>query len=173
MRIWKALNKARNTLDAKIAVSEKFINDNPPPHPGWPQHYHTKWAKKIGKVYRQMSADYTTLVSTLRSLKAENADTDLVREVVNLANIFQKLSAAYESIGNDIQQANGRLNIDTSNIKMMLADINSKQDVLRVNLSRKYGETFPTLDDTKNDGNSASSARGSARRSGPGSSDSR
>jgi hypothetical protein len=156
MKIWKALNKARNTLDTKVAASEKFINENPPPNPGWPPHYHTKWAKKIGKVYRQISADYGSLVATLRSLKAENADNKLILEVVNSANTFQKLSAAYESIGNDIERANGRLNIDTSSIKMLLADINSNHDALRVNLSRTYGETFPTLEDTKNEGNSSS-----------------
>jgi S1-C subfamily serine protease len=156
MKIWKRLNEATNAVDGKIAAVEKAIDDTPPPDPRMPPLYQKKWSKKAAKLYKDIAKDYSDHVAAIRGMKAENADKDLIMMVVEDANIFEHLSAIYNSIGDDILRAARGVEVDTFKIKSLLAELRSRHDMLRINLSRKYGETYPTLKDTAKEGKGTS-----------------
>jgi S1-C subfamily serine protease len=155
MKIWVLLNKARNSLDDHVAAAQRDIDKNPEPNPNLPQRYQIKWNKKVSGLYRQISKAYAEHVAALRAMKSENADEKLILMLVEQTNIFEKLSTIYGTVADDVMQGARGAEAAMSKIKQHLADLSSAHDVLRVNLSRKYHETFPTLEDTRNETGSA------------------
>jgi hypothetical protein len=150
MKIWKQLNKAKNEVEAKIADSESKLDKIPALDPRVPRSFQNTRNKKVSKLFKQISKDYADHASKLKTLKSENADTELIKMVVSEANLADKLSTIYKSLADEILLQSGFREMESGNvaIKEQLADIRSKHDVLRINLSRKYDTQFPTLEDT-------------------------
>jgi S1-C subfamily serine protease len=148
LKIWKRLNEATISLNKKVAVAEKSIDETPPPDPRMPPLYQKKWSKKAAKLYKDIAKGYTDHVAALRTLKTESADKELIVLVVEETNIFENLAAIYNSIGDDILRASQGVEVDTFRIKSLLAKFRTERDVVRINLSRRYAETYPTLEDT-------------------------
>jgi hypothetical protein len=149
--IWKQLNKAKNSLAAKIAVAEKKIQENPELDSRMPAAHQNKRNKKVSKFYRDISKSYSDFATTVKALKGEDADKDLILAVIEEGNIAEKLNTSYGALADAVLQGATGIEAVIVKIKQSLADINSHHDVLRVNLSRKYGKPFPTLQDTAKD----------------------
>jgi len=112
-----------------------------------------------------MSKDYSDHAAKLKTLKSENADTELIKMVVSEANLADKLGTIYKSLADEVLLQSGFREMESGNtaIKEQLADIRSKHDVLRINLSRKYDTQFPTLEDTAKETESGSDDSGTKK----------
>jgi hypothetical protein len=156
--IWKQFSRAKVSLDAKLAKSEHNIEQIPSLDPRAPSRAQNSRNKKLAKIFKQMSRDYSDYSKQVKSLKNENADVDLIKIILEEGNISDKVSTAYQAIGDDVALQGGSREPEmaTAKIKARLADQRTEVDVLRVNLARKYGKEFPTLDDMAKEIESAS-----------------
>jgi hypothetical protein len=150
MDIWKQLNRAKNTLDGKVADVEKKLGQIPELDPRNPVSAHNKRNKKVAKLYKDIAKCYSDHTTKLRTLKSEQADKDLVLRVVEETNFSEKAATFYQTLASDVltEGASREPEFETQKVKHKVADLSSEYDILRVNLSRKYGKQFPTLEDT-------------------------
>jgi len=156
--IWTQLNRAKNTLDTKLADSENKLEQIPALDPRNPPRAQNVRNKKVSKVFKQMAKDYAEYAKKVKSLKNENADVELIKMILKEGNIMEKVGTAYQELGDAVllQGGSRQPELATADIKSHLADLRTNYDLLRVNLSRKYGKQYPTLEDTAKEAESAS-----------------
>jgi S1-C subfamily serine protease len=156
LNIWKQFNRIKNTLGDRLADAESQLDKIPSIDSRLPQKYQNVRNKKVAKIYKEMAKDYADHAAKLKTLKSENADPELIITIVAEANISEKLGVEYKRFADDILHQGGSRFVETvaSVVKQYLADISTHHDVLRVNLSRKYGKDFPTLDETSKESTS-------------------
>ena len=137
-------------------MSEKKIEDNPELDPRMPVPFQNKRNKKVSKFYKDIAKDYAQHATALKALKTEHADLELIREVLMEANLSDKLGTDYSAFGDAVLQGARGVETATLEIKQHLADLRTKYDALRINLTHKYKQPFPTLDETAKEGEASS-----------------
>jgi S1-C subfamily serine protease len=157
LAIWKQFNRAKNALDAQVGEAEKRLEAIPALDPRNPRSVQNTRNKKVAKQFKDIAKSYTEYSKRLSSLKNEKADAKLIQAILRESNASQKVGAAYQELAGVVlvQGGSREPELATSELKQHLADLRTDYDLLRVNLSRKYEKTFPTLEDTANEGESA------------------
>ncbi len=149
MNIWTQLNQAKNALQAKLDDSEKKLDQIPTLDPRSLARLQNVRNKRVAKIFKQISKDYADHAAKVKSLKNENADADLIRQVLTEGNAAEKISTFYSELATAALEGGSReAEIAINELKAHLADLRTKYDLLRTNLSRRYGKHFPTLQDT-------------------------
>jgi S1-C subfamily serine protease len=158
MDVWKQVNRAKNALDKELEESEKKLEQIGQLDPRNPARAQNTRNKKVSKVFLQISKDYSDYAKTLKSVKNEDADIDLIKMVLSEGNIADKVSTFYQTLSKDVMLQGGSRAPEraTAEVKQKLANLRTEYDVLRINLSRKYSKQFPTLEDTANESDTPS-----------------
>ena len=151
--IWKQFNRAKNVLDGKVTEAEKKLEQIAPLDPRVTRGAQNIRNKKVAKLFKEIAKSYTEYSGKLSSLKNEKADVELIKRTLDEGNAAKKVGAAYQELAGVvlIQGGSREPELATAELKEHLADLRSKYDLLRINLSRRYEKQFPTLDDTANE----------------------
>lgn len=163
MKNWKLLNRAKVTLESKVAEADAKLEKIPAYNPRYPISAQNARNKKVAKVYREIAKYYSEYAAAVKAAKSENADMHLIKMIVSEGNLGEKLSGIYKQAADRVQEGSPDAEGVVDAVKQHLVDSRSEHDVLRINLSRIYGDTYPTLDDTKREMEAAADEDGSKK----------
>jgi hypothetical protein len=152
MELWKHVNRARLVLDAQIESCEAKLRQLPPPDPRNPLKGANVRNKKISMHFKNLGDAFKEYSSKISSMDSKEADPDLVGLVAADTVIAKQLSDLCKDVSNAAAGGSGPGAIDwdaaMSRIKSAPAELDSKRELVRLNLGRKYNKNFPTLEET-------------------------
>ena len=156
--IWKQFNRAKIALDAKVAEMEGDSSKHPRSRSSESEKRTEHPQQESRQAIQADRKELFRVCEEARLAKNEKADVELIKTMLREANAAQKASSAYQELASVIvtQGSSRAPELATAELKEHLADLRTEYDLLRVNLSRKYQKTYPTLEDTAKEGDSAS-----------------
>ncbi len=150
LELWKNLNQAMNELDEDIESCEKQFHKLPPVDPRNPMKGQNIRNRTISRHFRRMGEAYSDYASKISGFEHKEADPGLIELVVLDTVIAKKTSKSCKEVSNSTSSRLGGLDWERAfnGIKRLSSNIDTKRELLRVNLGLKYNESFPTQAET-------------------------
>jgi len=159
LELWKNLNRAENELNNKLEACEKKLQQLPPIDPRNPLRGQNLRNKKVAGHFKQMGTAYKDYAARLRGFNTNDADPELIGLTVAAIAVAQKMCDACNEIANSLNlpSSQGAIGWETQlqELKEAASQIRTGREVLRVTLGQKYGQNFPTLEETAQENQAA------------------
>ncbi len=152
LAFWKDINRARNTLDDELDRCERRMKRLPPVDPRNPMKGRNIRNRIISRYFKDMGEAYAEYASQISGLDKDGVDPDLIGLAVGDTVVVKKVSETCDEVASSMTTGAAVNPLDwratMRNFKNALSAIDTKREVLRVNLGLKYDKTFPTQADT-------------------------
>ena len=150
LELWKNLNQAMNELDKDIESCEKQFRKLPPVDPRNPMKGKNIRNRIISRHFKRMGKAYSDYASKISGFEHKEADPDLIGLVVADTVIAKKMSESCKEVSNSTSSRLGGLDweLALNGLKRVSSSIDTKRELLRVNLGLKYDKSFPTQAET-------------------------
>jgi S1-C subfamily serine protease len=166
MALWKDCNRFKNALNDEIETADAKLANVQPLSQFAPVRFQNQRNKQLSRIYLIHKKAYGTYATNIRAVNSEMADPSLITHVLKEASTAEELSAIYQQCATLVLDQGAGRDVEQGPVEVklkVLTELRNQYDVLRVNLSLRYGKTFPTLEETRkesNEGSSASEASG-------------
>jgi hypothetical protein len=154
---WKELNKALISLNKNIDECEKRLKKIPPPNLRNPLQGQTRRLKQKSDACEKMSAAYKEYAGKVKAVDTHSIDHKLITLTIQEFDVADHTGNSYHdlamSMSTQADLGEGYWEAKLISLKEATSELRRHRDILRVELTHRYGLDFPTLEQTAKEPN--------------------